>query len=107
LQRFSIICRLDHESSIPRPMRRINPGAFFAGERREQLNVKRYAVLKDLVGNPEDPDFGMAWEQPAGETDAPNPVHECVRFRASLWLSLAADVRRRCASQEMKGMAPC
>ena len=64
-------------------------------------------MLKDLIGNPEDPDFGLAWEQPAGETDAPNPERESARFRASLWLSLAADIRRRRASQEMKGMAPC
>jgi hypothetical protein len=69
--------------------------------------VKRYAVLKDVIGNPEDPEFGMAWEQPAGETGTPNPECECARFRASLWLSLAADIRRRRASQEMKGMAPC
>jgi hypothetical protein len=64
-------------------------------------------VLKDLNGSADDPDFGMTWEQEARETDAPNPERGIARFRASLWLSLAADIRRRRASQEMKGTVPC
>lgn len=64
-------------------------------------------MLKDLSGNPEDPDFVMVWEQQAEETDAQNPERECGRFRACLWLGLAADIRRRRASQEMKGIVSC
>ena len=63
--------------------------------------MKRYAVLKDLIGNPEDPELEMAREQSA------EPERVSAQFRASLRLSLAADIRRRRASQEMKGMVSC
>jgi len=35
------------------------------------------------------------------------PTQDGVRFRACLWLSLAADISRQHASQEMKENVPC
>ena len=64
-------------------------------------------MLKDLSGRSDDADFAIGPEQQAGAADAPNPDHACGRFRASLWLSLAADIRRRQSPQQMKGTVPC
>ena len=35
------------------------------------------------------------------------PTQDGARFRACLWLSLAADIRRQHASQDMKENVPC
>jgi hypothetical protein len=59
-------------------------------------------MLNDLSRAPEG-DFEMVPE-PAGETDA---ARSSARFRASLWLGIAADIRRRRAAQETKGMVSC
>jgi hypothetical protein len=60
-------------------------------------------MLKDLGGNPED--FAMA----GGLSQNPRPqqADEVMCFRASLWAGIAADIRRRRASQEMKGLVSC
>jgi len=42
----------------------------------------------------------------AGEETAA-PTQDGARFRACLWLSLAADISRQHASQEMKENVPC
>ena len=81
----------------------------FAGERRQHLNVKRHAMLKDLSGTSEDPDFtsenGLA--QPGVEAGPATLNRDYGRFRAALWLDLTADIRRRRALKEMKGTVPC
>ena len=70
-------------------------------------------MLKDISENPDEQEFAKTWdtdgdvpEQQAGKTGARLVERECARFRAVLWLGLAADIRRR-ASQEMKGMVSC
>ena len=41
-------------------------------------------------------------------TDAAGaPTQDSARFRACLWLSLAADISRQRASQDMKENVPC
>jgi hypothetical protein len=59
------------------------------------------AMLKDL---PED-DFATA----CGECHDPHlpQADEVMGFRASMWAGIAADIRARRASQEMKGTVSC
>jgi hypothetical protein len=61
-------------------------------------------MLKDLSGLSEEPELApecCANGQP-GETE-----RGCAHFRASLWLGIAADIRRKRASREMKGQVSC
>ena len=62
-------------------------------------------MLDDLSGQPED-DFAMAPE-PIGGTGAQDNERASARFRASLWLGIAADIRRNRAAQETKGNVSC
>lgn len=55
-------------------------------------------MLKDL----EEPEL----EQPSG-TDGCEPEQTIAHFRASLWLGIAADIRRARAAREMKGQVSC
>jgi hypothetical protein len=61
-------------------------------------------MLKHLSRSPDD--FTAAWPQ-ADQTNGQSPEHERARFRAFLWLGIAADIRRRRASEEMKGLVSC
>jgi hypothetical protein len=88
---FPIWRALDHESSSSREARAINPCA--------QLNVKRHAMLKDLSGPSEEPELN--------ESDAHEPERDSAHFRASLWLGIAADIRRERLSRQMKGHVSC
>jgi hypothetical protein len=63
------------------------------------LNVKRHAMLKDLSGHSDEPE--------RNETAAHEPERNSAHFRASLWLGIAADIRRERLSREMKGQASC
>jgi len=61
-------------------------------------------MLKDLSGQSEEPELALeccANEQPS-ETE-----RGCAHFRASLWLGIAADIRRQHASLDMKENVPC
>jgi len=58
-------------------------------------------MLNDSRETPEG-DFEMA-----PEPDAQSAERTCVRFRASLWLGIAADIRRRRAAQQTKEMVSC
>jgi hypothetical protein len=63
------------------------------------LNVKRHAMLKDLSGHSDEPE--------RSETDAHEPERDSAQFRASLWLGIAADIRRERLSRETKGRVSC
>ena len=60
-------------------------------------------MLKDLSEPSEEPD--LALECCANEQ--PSEIEYCAHFRASLWLGIAADIRRKRASREMKGQVSC
>ena len=62
------------------------------------MNVKRHAMLKDL----EEPEFAQSSDSDGCETEQP-----IAHFRASLWLGIAADIRRERLSREMKGQVSC
>jgi hypothetical protein len=55
-------------------------------------------MLKDL----EDPELERQSDSDGCETE-----HAIAHFRASLWLGIAADIRRKRASREMKGQVSC
>jgi len=63
-------------------------------------------MLNDFSGLPEHSDLLLPPEQ-AGETEAQGAERACARFRASLWRGVAADIIRRRAAQETKGMVSC
>ena len=56
-------------------------------------------MLKDLSGHSEEPE--------RNETDAHEPERDSAHFRASLWLGIAADIRRERLSRETKGRVSC
>ena len=56
-------------------------------------------MLKDLSGHPDEPE--------RYETDEHEPERDCAQFRASLWLGIAADIRRERLSRERKGRVSC
>ena len=61
-------------------------------------------MLKDLSGQLEEPELALeccANEQPS------ESERGCAHFRASLWLGIAADIRRKRASRDMKGQVSC
>jgi len=61
-------------------------------------------MLKDLSGQSEEPELALA----CCANEQPNETERgCTRFRASLWLGIAADIRRKRASREMKGQVSC
>jgi len=65
-------------------------------------------MLKDLSGHSEEPDFASdccANERREAGRQSAEPSR--ARFRASLWLGIAADISRERASEEMKGHVPC
>jgi hypothetical protein len=55
-------------------------------------------MLKDL----EEPELEQQSDADGYETE-----HATAQFRASLWLGIAADIRRERASREMKGRVSC
>jgi hypothetical protein len=55
-------------------------------------------MLKDL----EEPELEHQRDTAGGE-----PEQTIAHFRASLWLGIAADIRRKRASREMKGHVSC
>jgi len=55
-------------------------------------------MLKDL----EEPEL-----EPQSDTDGCGREQTIVHFRASLWLGIAADIRRERTSREMKGQVSC
>ena len=59
-------------------------------------------MLKDLSGQSDEPELEQRSETRGDETE-----RGCAQFRASLWLGIAADIRRERASREMKGRMPC
>jgi hypothetical protein len=60
-------------------------------------------MLKGLSEQSEEPE--LALECCANEQ--PNETEHCASFRASLWLGIAADIRRARASRETKGHVSC
>jgi hypothetical protein len=63
------------------------------------LNVKRRALLRDLSGPSEEPE--------PNESDAHEREPDSAHFRTSLWLGIAADIRRERLSRQMKGQVSC
>jgi hypothetical protein len=50
----------------------------------------------------EEPELGCCANEQQSETE-----HRYAQFRASLWLGVAADIRRERLSREMKGRVSC
>ena len=63
-------------------------------------------MLKDLGGNPE-----QELAAPCGDAQDSLPPQAdeqtCARFRMSLWLGIAAEIRRRRVPQKMKELVSC
>ena len=65
-------------------------------------------MLKDLSDYPDEefaPDCCAQGER--DESDGREMERGCAQFRASLWLGIAADLRRERLSRETKGQVSC
>lgn len=60
-------------------------------------------MLKDL----EEPELEQQSDADGCETDGCERGQTIAHFRASLWLGIAADIRRERLSREMKGQVSC
>jgi hypothetical protein len=60
-------------------------------------------MLKDLSGQSEEHELALG----CCANEQPNETERYAHFRASLWLGIAADIRRKRASHEMKGAVSC
>jgi hypothetical protein len=56
-------------------------------------------MLRDLSGPSEEPE--------PNESDAHEREPDSAHFRTSLWLGIAADIRRERLSRQMKGQVSC
>jgi hypothetical protein len=60
-------------------------------------------MLKDLSGQSEEPELALECRG----NEQPNETERWAQFRTSLWLGIAADIRRERTSRAMKGQVSC